>query len=147
MKVILLKDVAKVGKKYEVKTVSDGFALNMLVPRGMAEAATEKNLKKLDMLKVQDTAERKIQEDLLMKNLKDLSGLTITVKEQANEKGSLFAGLHKEEIIPLIKKESQLDMSADHLVLEKPIKSVGEYDIEVKVQDKSATFKLVVEAA
>ncbi len=146
MKVILLKDVRKIGKKFEVKDVSDGYALNFLIPNKLAEISTAKSLKKLESLKSLAEADRKIQEDLLMKNLKSLEGVTLTLTESANDKGHLFKGVHKEEIIAELKKQASIDMIPEYIVLDKPIKEVGEHTIEVKVQDKTASFKLNITA-
>jgi len=146
MKVILLQDVPKLGKKYEVKNVADGHALNFLMPKGAAQVATPKNLEKVELLRKQAVDDQKIQEDILIKNLKNIEGVTITLKEKANDKGHLFAGIHKDELIKAIKKETQLDIPADYIVLEKPVKNIGESNIEVRVQDKAVSFKLVVEA-
>jgi large subunit ribosomal protein L9 len=147
MKVVLLHDVPKLGKKYDIKDVSDGHALNLLVPKGLVELATASNLKKIEGLKALDAAEKKIQMDLLLKNLGDIKDAVVTMKEKANEKGHLFAGVHKAELIPAIKAQTHLDLAPEFIVLEKPIKTVGEHMIEVKVGDKSAEFKLVIEAA
>jgi large subunit ribosomal protein L9 len=146
MKVILLKDVKKVGQKYEVKDVSAGYALNFLIPNKFAEAATSSSLSRLDSSKAKADAEKKIQEDLLVKNIKSLEGVGIELKEPANDKGSLFKGIHKEEIAAAIKKQTQLDITPEYITLDKPIKEVGEHTLEVKVQDKIATFKVTVAA-
>ncbi len=147
MKIILLKDVAKLGKKYDIKTVADGFAINSLIPRGLAEVATDKSLKRLEVLKAQDVTEKKIREDLLLKNLNDLKDVVIEIKEKVNDKGHLFAGIHKPELIAEIKKQTRLDMDEEHIVMDKPIKEVGEHMIDVKVGDKNVQFKVTVTAA
>lgn len=147
MKVILLKDVKKVGRKFEAKEVSSGYALNFLIPRKLAEAATASNEKRLGHLKAKADGEMKVREDLLMKNMKNIEGKTIEMSESANDKGHLFKGIHNDEIVAAIKNQTELDLSADHLMIEKPIKEVGEHDVEVKVQDKMVKFKLVVTAA
>ena len=144
MKIILNQDIPKVGKKYDVKNVADGYALNFLIPRGLAMAATVGALKKLEIAKTQLTVEKKVQEDLLIKNLKSLDGAKIEIAEKANDKGHLFAGLHKEQIIPEIKKQTGLDVLPEFLVLDRPIKETGEQMIEVKVQDKTAKFVVIV---
>jgi len=144
MKIILNQDVSKVGKKYEVKNVADGHALNFLIPRGLAMAATAGALKKLEIAKTMVAVEKKVQEDLLLKNLKSLDGAKIEISEKANDKGHLFAGLHKEQIIPEIKKQTGLDVLPEFLILDKPIKEIGEQIIEVKVQNKTAKFTLIV---
>ncbi|MEK7107577.1 MAG: 50S ribosomal protein L9, partial [Patescibacteria group bacterium] len=144
MKVILNQDISKVGKKYEVKNVADGHALNFLIPRGLAVAATAGALKKLAIAKTQLVVEKKVQEDLLLKNLRSLDGAKIEIIEKANDQGHLFAGLHKEQIILALKKQTGLDVLPEFLILEKPIKEIGEQTIEVKVQDKTAKFVVVV---
>ncbi len=145
MKIILLHDIAKIGKKYDVKNVSDGHALNLLIPKGLAIVANDSALKKVEKLKSEDTAHKKIQEDLLLMNLKSVEGMTLEISEKANEKGHLFAGVHKEEIIAKM-KEKHINLLPEFIVLEKPIKEVGEHAIEIKVQDKKAILKLVITA-
>src|SRR4051812_13694300 len=96
MKIILLKDVPKVGKRYDVKNVADGYALNMLIPRGLAQVATNDAVKRVELAKSNDMTQKKIQDELLVKNLEIIKNLTLTLKERANEKGSLFAGVTRE---------------------------------------------------
>ncbi len=146
MKIILLKDVKGLGKKYDIKEAKDGHALNLLIPQGLAVHATNKNVKEVDIKKRTDLEHRKIQEDLLIMNLKELDGIKIDMSEKANAKGHLFAGIHKEQIIPEIKKQTRIDMLPEFLILEKPIKEVGEHEISVKVSDKTVKFVLVVKA-
>ncbi len=147
MKVVLLQDVPKLGRKYEVKNVSDGHAINFLMPKGLVELASEGNIKKVEGLKAIHEAEQKIRVDLLLKNLDDIKGTVVTMKEKANEKGHLFAGVHKAELIPAIKEQTRLDLAPEYIVLEKPIKTVGEHEIQVKVGENTASFKLIIEAA
>lgn len=146
MKIVLLKDVKGVGKKHDTKTVADGFALNSLIPQGLAEVATDKALARVALIKKQEEADKKVQADLLAKNLKSIHDAVVSVTVGANEKGHLFAGIHANEIVPLIKSQTQIDVLPEFIVLEKPIKEVGEHKIDIKVQGKSATFTLVVKA-
>jgi len=146
MKIVFLKDIPKVGKKYETKNISDGYALNFLIPNGLAIVASAAVMKRIELEKARDAGERKVHEDLLIKNLKEIDGVTITMTEKANEKGHLFAGIHKAEIVPEIQKQTRVQIHADFIDLDKPIKEVGEFDINIKVQDKKAKFKLVVKA-
>ena len=146
MKIVLLKDIPKVGKKYEVKKVADGYALNRLIPQGLANPATAGNLARLEAEKGQDDLKKKVRNDLLLKNFEDIKGVTVLMTEKANEKGHLFAGIHKEEIIPEIKKQTRLDLDSEHLVLLEPIKEVGEHKITVRVGEKEVVFTLKVSA-
>ncbi|MEY2664558.1 MAG: ribosomal protein large subunit ribosomal protein [Candidatus Parcubacteria bacterium] len=150
MKVIFLKDVPKIGKKYETKEIADGYAINMLIPKGVAIAATPAAVKRIDLEKARLMGEQKVHEELLMKNLKEIDGVSIVISEKANEKGHLFAGIHKPELILKIQQQTRVQIAPDYIVLDKPIKETGEYTIQVKAGDqanKTAKFKLTVKAA
>lgn len=146
MKVILLKSVPKVGNKFDVVEVAPGFATNSLFPRGLAENATPKALARVSTMKATEEAERKVREDLLMKNLKSLSDVRVEVSGKANDKGHLFAGIHKDEIITALKEQAHVDITSEYISLDKPLKELGEHKIEVKVQDKKAEFTLNISA-
>ena len=146
MKVILLQDVPNLGKKLDIKDVSDGHALNLLIPKNLVKPATAGALKQLEEEKARMAAERKVQEDLLLKNIKDLEGINLEIIEKANDKGHLFAGIHKQEIAKWIKEKTRLDVMPDCIDLKEPIKQIGEFNITVSVQDKKATFKLQIKA-
>lgn len=142
MKVILLKDVQKVGKKYDVKDVADGFALNSLIPRGLAKVATKDAVAKVEQLKANDLTGKKIQEELLLKNLEIINNLKIDLKEKANDKGHLFAGVTKDMVFDELKKATKLNLNLDSIKLNKPIKQTGEHKITVEAMSKKAVFSL-----
>jgi large subunit ribosomal protein L9 len=146
MKIVLLKDIKGLGKKHDVKTVADGFALNSLIPQGSAEVATPKVLARIEVIKKQEDAEKKIREDLLAKSLKTLHDATVEITVGANEKGHLFAGLHAVDVAPFVKEQTRVDVAPEFIKIEKAIKEVGEHKIDINVQGKSATFVLVVKA-
>ncbi len=146
MKVIFLKQVPRVAKKYEVKDVANGYALNFLFPTKAAEMATEKALARLAELKAAHEAEEKVQEELLAKNLESLSGVTVSIDAKANEAGHLFASIHKEEIAEYLEKETNIKVPLSSIMLSRAIKEVGEHTIEVKAGDKSGSFKVLVNA-
>lgn len=147
MKVVLLKDVSGVGRKGEVKTVSDGHALNFLIPQRYAEMGTLSVIARVERQKSEVTAQSKIQEDLLFKNLSALEGMTVELSEKANEKGHLFSGVHGETIVAELKKQKGLAVPPELFVLEKPIKEVGKHEISVKTRGKIGKFTLIVKAA
>ncbi|NDE68140.1 50S ribosomal protein L9 [bacterium] len=144
MKIILLKDIPKVGKRWDTKDIADGYALNMLIPKGLAIAATADAVKRVALEKARTAGEEKVQEQLLVKSLHDIDGATVTITEKGNEKGHLFAGIHKLELIPKILEQTKVKLSPEYIVLDKPIKTAGDHMIEIKVKDKTAKFKLVV---
>lgn len=147
MKIILLKDVKKIGKKYEVKDVADGFAINMLIPNGSAIPATPGNVNMVEVKKKGDALETAKTEAELQKALNDIKGISIEMTGKVNDKGHLFAGIHKAEIIEAVKKQKGVSIMPEHIVLEKPIKEVGEHAITVKVGDREVAFKLVIKSA
>ena len=146
MKVILLKDIPKLGKKFEVKEVSEGHALNMLIPKGSVKQATPKALKEIEALKTEQDAQLKIQEDLLSKTLHELEGKVVEIKVQANKQGHLFAGIHASEIAEYIKKSTHAEILPEFINLEKPIKETGEHKIEVMASGKKAYITLSISA-
>jgi len=146
MKVILLTDVANVGHKYDVKEVASGYASNFLIPRKLAEVATTKKIKEVDELKDKLNAEQKIQAELLSRNFESLKNISIEMIVPANEQGHLFKGIHREEITLTLKEQAHVDIAPEMIVLEHPIKEVGELDIEVQEGDISGKFRLLVTA-
>ena len=137
MKVIFLQDVPRVGKKHDIKEINDGYAMNFLFPRKLAEPATPKAIAELEKRKKNIEIEREVQEDLLLKNLEEIKGKAIIIKGKANEKGNLFSAIHKKEIIEEMKKQHHADIAEEFIVLEKPIKEVGEFDIPIEIKTKN----------
>jgi large subunit ribosomal protein L9 len=146
MKVIFLKDVPKVGKRHDIKEVNDGYASNFLFPMKLAEKATPQSILNLERRQKEIKIERAIQEELLIKNLEEIKGKVITISGKANEKGSLFSAIHKKEIIDLMKKEHRADIDEDCILLPKPIKELGEFEIPITIKNKKSSFKLIVKA-
>ncbi|MEI7463265.1 MAG: 50S ribosomal L9 C-terminal domain-containing protein, partial [Candidatus Taylorbacteria bacterium] len=115
------------------------------IPQGLVLTATPDAIKRIEVQKKQVEGERAIHEELLVKNIKGLDGITLNVRGKANEKGHLFAGLHREEIAKEIEKQTQLQVDPSFIQLEHPLKEVGEHEITVEWGGKKATFTLVIE--
>ena len=152
MKVIFLKDVPRVGKKYDVREVPDGYAMNFLLPRKLAQSATAKAMKELENRKKDIVLKREVQADLLMKNLEEIKGKVVTIAGKANEQGHLFSAIHKKEILQGMREQHHAEISEEFIVLEKPIKAVGEFEIPIVISAQGgsasggkSSFKLVVE--
>ncbi len=150
MKVILLQDVAKVGKKFEVKQVADGFGRNFLLKTGLATEANPAGLKRIAGLK-----SKQIQAEQITKAEKEafkqiIKGQVIVVKAKANQAGHLFAGLRKADIIKACQDQIGKKIEANDLIIDEPIKMIGEYSVELKDDGgnnkKPPTFILKVEA-
>lgn len=145
MKVIFLKDVPRVGRRHDVKDVNDGYATNFLLPRKLAVVATPKAIAELETRKKEIAIEREVQENLLNKSLEEIKGKGITIKAKADEKGHLFAQVHKKEIIEAMKAQNHADIGEEFIVLEKPIKELGMHEIPISIKGKKSSFNLSVE--
>jgi len=144
MQVILLSDVPKVGKKYDVAEVKKGYAQNFLIPRKLAEPTTKKKTAGLEMLQVQRREEEQIQNDLLAKNFDALSNIAIELKEKVNEQGHLFKGVHREEIQKALIDQAHIQLPLEVIDLKEPLKTAGEHNVTVKMGEKTGTFKLII---
>lgn len=142
MKIILLKDAKKIGKKYEIKEVADGYAQNSLIPLEIAVPATPSYLKFVEAKKKQDAIMKEEFKKAFEFGLAKLPNGKLHISGKVNEKGHLFAGIQKDKIIEEFKKETGVVLSDEHFELEKPIKEVGEHTIEIKIDDQK--YKLVV---
>ncbi|OHA34479.1 MAG: 50S ribosomal protein L9 [Candidatus Taylorbacteria bacterium RIFCSPLOWO2_01_FULL_45_15b] len=144
MKIVLLKDVANVGKKFDIKNVPDGFAVNRLIPRLEAALATDKLVKSIESKKSKEAADSKARETEIIKTLEKIREKLI-FKGKVNEKGNLFAAIHKTEIIALIKEISGAEISESAVELKHPIKEAGDHAIEVKIGETMIKLSLKVE--
>jgi large subunit ribosomal protein L9 len=144
MRVIFLKDVPRVGNRNDIKEVNDGYAVNFLFPKKLAVFASARAIAELELRKKEIVVEKAIQEELLVKNLEELKGKTVIVYAKADEKGHLFSGIHKKEIIESMKKEHKAEISEEAIVLEKPIKELGEFEIPIQIRGRGSSFKLIV---
>lgn len=145
MRIVLLNNIPKVGLRYEVKNVADGYAMNSLIPRGLAKPATQSALKEIENMKATDEARRKVRDDLLLKNIKDVGDTTITISGKASDKGHLFAGIHTEELVSAIKEQTGLGLDVDHIVLKEPLKELGDHKVVAKVGDVETQFIVKIE--
>ena len=146
MKVIFLQDVPRVGKRHDIKEVNDGYAMNFLLPRKLAVTATPQTLAELEQRRRTIEIEKKVQEDLLQKNLEEIKDKILHIKSKADEKGHLFSGIHAKEIVAAMHIEHHAEISEESIVLDKPIKQAGEFEIPLKVDTQKSSFKLIVEA-
>lgn len=147
MKVVLLKDVAGVGRRNEVKNVSDGYALNLLIPKKLAIIGSPSSIAHAERIQYEAEAERKIQEDLLFKNLSSMEGVRVEILGKSNEQGHLFASIHGETIVSELRRQRGIALLPGFLELDKPIKEVGEHRISVRIKGKTGGFTLVVKPA
>ena len=132
MKVIFSTDVRGQGKKGEMKEVSDGYARNYLLPRGLAVAATQDNL---NAMKLRDAARKRqmeLEKAAAEENAKKLEGIIVKVRAKAGDSGRLFGSVTSKEISDALAEQHGITIEKNKIVQSEPIKSFGSYDVKCK---------------
>ncbi len=144
MKVIFKKDVGGVGQRGTVKEVSDGYALNFLIPQGLAEQATadkvaayQKNQKALE---AENAAKEKEWADAAAR----INNATFQIQAKANNKGHLYKQLSAADITPEIQKVFGVSVPQNAITIAAPIKAAGEHIITIKLGKSTAKMTLLV---
>lgn len=148
MKVIMLKDVAGVGQRNSVKEVSDGYAFNYLFPKRLAEPATGAKLAEAEARKTAEVATAANRESEWMKSADILNGKSISVMARANNLGHLYTQLPMQLIARAIREQFGVVVPEGAIVLNTPIKTIGESVIELRFGHYPARIVVnVVQAA
>jgi len=143
MKIILLKDIENIGKKYEVKEIKDGYARNFLLPQNLVKIADEKNL---EWLKNQLELEKKKSEEELVEISKlasKIDGLEVEIPVKVGDKGQLFEKITPQKIAVCL-KELGYNISKNNIATE-DITELGEFPVKIKFDHNlEAEIKLIV---
>lgn len=143
MEVILLEDVKALGKKGEIVKVNDSYARNCLLPKKLGLEANNKNL---NDLKLQNANKAKIEKEkleeakALAERMKEMS---VTLEIKSGEGGKTFGSVSTKEIAEAVKKQLGLELDKKKMVLDEPIKTLGNHIIQVKLH-KDVTANLTV---
>ncbi len=147
MIVILLKDVKGTGKAGEIVKVSDGYARNMLIPRGMAKESTDGNVRSLEKAKAvqaQKDADAKAAAEKLAEELKDKE---IVIRTKGGEGGKLFGSITTKDIEAAVKDQLGVKIDKKKMQMESPIKHIGSHEVAVKLAGGvAAVIRVKVEA-
>lgn len=145
MKVLLLNTIKGIGKKNDIKEVNEGYARNFLFPKGLAKVATDQVIQSLNIQKSTKETQHAVQKNLLLKNLKELEGKTVVLKEKANATGSLFSSINQGVIAEALFKQHDITIDPQSIILPKPIKQCGTHEIIVEVLGHKGVCTLVIE--
>ena len=132
MKVILLEAIDKLGKVGDVVAVKEGFARNFLIPQNKARIATAGNMKSLESLKKKEAAEAAKQVEAARALANKISNLSITLSAEAGDEDKLFGSITSDTVSDALKEEG-ITIDKKDIIIEEPIKSLGVYQITVKV--------------
>ncbi|MBE7899385.1 50S ribosomal protein L9 [Paenibacillus polymyxa] len=144
MKVIFIKDMKGQGKKGQVKEVSDGYAANFLLPRGIARPATEGNMKTLENQNAAEEKRKQEEKEEAQVLGKKLEETTIQLKAKAGEGGRLFGAITSKQIAEAVAKTG-IKLDKRKIELEEPIRTLGVTQMTVKLHPEvKATLKVQV---
>lgn len=133
MRVILLEDVKKLGQKGEVVNVAEGYARNFLIPRGLAAEATQGRMKELDRQKQLKAEQKKKAEEEARELGRRMDGMRVKMPARVGEAGKLFGAISSKDIAGAVKEQHGLAVDKKKVVLEAPIKTLGEHGVTVKL--------------
>ncbi len=145
MKVILIQDVEGLGKKYDVKNVSNGYARNHLLPNNLVKEATKEALKWLEMQSEIIEKEREEELKKIQKTVSKIDGFELNFTVKVGDKGQLFESINEQKIKDALKEEAGVEVSKKQVVLSEPIKEVGEFSLKINFDHNlEANIKVLV---
>ena len=133
MIVILKRDVKGTGKAGDVVKVSDGYARNMLLPKGLAEEATKNNVHTLEKAKEKREEEEKQARAAAEKQAEEMKNMHVVIQTKAGDGGKLFGSITTKDISDALKEQYKLSIDKRKIVLDQPIKEVGVKRVKIKV--------------
>ena len=144
MKVILKKDIEDLGWEGDVVDVARGYARNYLIPREFALEATDRNIKMFEQMK-RKIEVRKLKAREEAEQFRDrLAGMTVDISQKAGEEGKLYGSVTSMDVAAEMERQGVV-IDRRKILLDKPIKTVGEYEVPVKIyQEVSGRIKVVV---
>ncbi len=140
MKVVLLKDVKGVGRAHEAIDTADGHALNFLIPKKMAVAATPVALKEAELRRKQMKDRHVLDENLVAERLVALAEGRVVIRKKVNEKGHLYDAVDAKEIAEIT------NLPEDAIKIERPFKEVGEYEVPIAYGENFGKLTISIEA-
>ena len=144
MKVLLLKDVYKLGRAGDVKKVANGYGRNFLIPQGFAIPATPNSIKMAESIGKKASERRAVLNNELKGVADILQGLELSFPVKAGETGKLYGSVSAQMIIDKLKETIDIEVVRHQLVME-PIRNLGEYDIPVNLTlDLVPEIKVIV---
>ncbi|AIQ26745.1 50S ribosomal protein L9 [Paenibacillus sp. FSL E2-8871] len=145
MKVIFIKDVKGQGKKGQVKEVSEGYASNFLLPRGLVRPATEGNVKTLENQAAAEQRRKDNEKEEAQQLGKKIDELTLTMKAKAGEGGRLFGAITSKQIAETLASTQSISIDKRKIELGEPIRHLGVFQVSIKLHTEvKATLKVQV---
>jgi large subunit ribosomal protein L9 len=145
MKVVFLKDVARVGRAGEVKEVADGYAKNFLFPKKLALPATPSSIKMAEAQLRKEDQEQQRHAEELVEVARQLEGLSLDFKMKVMEEGRLYGSIRDTQIAEELKRLTGIDIERTRIELLEPIRQLGSYELTIRLgRDLAPKVKVVV---
>lgn len=145
MKVVLNKDVKNIGKKLQIVEVSEGYARNYLIPRGLASIASSKNVNEAKTKNDALNYKKKVEYEEAIKEKEILESSFIEFKHKVGEGSKLFGSITEKDIADEINNKFHLNVNKKKIVIKTPIKNLGNYTVSIKLYEAViANLKVVV---
>ena len=133
MKIILIQDVKKLGKKGDIIEANDGYARNYIIPQKLGVEANNKNMNDLKLQKANDAKVAQEQLDAAKQFAEDLAKLEVVVKIKAGEGGKVFGSVSSKEIAIAAKDQCGVELDKKKIQLADPIKTFGVHEVAIKL--------------
>ena len=144
MKVMLVKDVYKLGRAGDIKKVADGYGRNFLIPQGFAVLATEGALKQVQKIKSQAEVRRSSQNEELKGLADQIKGVTLTFPAKAGDTGKLYGSITTQDIATALTEQVRFEVKRQQVDIQ-PIRALGEFTAHIRLtMDLVPEFKIIV---
>lgn len=144
MKVILLKDIPKVGNRYDVKDFAQGYAQNVLLSKGLAELATPQALARLEAKKAGLNKKKEEESRLFSELIASIDNKKVTIHAKANEKGHLFKAVSARDVAQAIESATGIQIEEHSIIIADHIKELGSHMVTIKKGDKKGGCEIIV---
>ena len=132
MKVLLKQDVPKIGKKGQILDVKEGYARNFLIPGGLAVEASGGAMKQIEEEKKASDRHKAKEKEEAQDLAKKIEAVSILLKHKAGDEGRLFGSITSAEVAEALKQKN-FNIDKKKIVLEEPIRLVGDYEVKIKL--------------
>ncbi len=144
MKVLLVKDVYKLGRAGDIKKVADGYGRNFLLPQKLAVLATEGALKQVQRIKSQAEIRRSSQNEELKGVAEQINGVVVTFPAKAGETGKLYGSITTQDVATAISEQTRFEVKRQQVDMQ-PIRNLGEFTAHVRLtMDLVPEVKIIV---
>mgnify|MGYP000984812873 FL=1 len=145
MVVILKRDIKGTGKAGDIVKVSDGYARNMLIPKGWAIEATKGNINTLEKVKAKQAEEEAARKASAQELAKKIEEIEVCIETKAGEGGRLFGSITSKDVCEALKTQHNIAIDKKKLQMSQPIKALGTFSVKIKLyQDVSAELTVKV---